>query len=96
GDAMFFPDGVTTDWQMRPAIKSDTPPGAQHRHGLMVLVRHWPGLTTYYQFFMAPPMRRKPTQSNIRWALKRELRRDREFRKAMAQLDTLAASKSTL
>ncbi|MVS97898.1 hypothetical protein [Devosia marina] len=88
GDALYFPNGVTEEWQMRPALDTDLPhPHLQHRPGAMKLVRRWPNGIMYYQLIVVPPTRRKLSASNCAWAVKRELRRNADFRRIVTELD---------
>ncbi len=78
GNARHWPKGISSQWQLRPAEKSDLPYGVQWVPGNWLLAREMPHAGACYICVRIPPHRRRNTPANIAAVLKTQRRRNPE------------------
>lgn len=92
GDAKHWPNGITTDWQMRPFEFTDIAPGIPVRPGDRLVGRRFPGVGRIMFQIHLPFHMRKNTRQNVALALKRIFLSNPE---AAALLEIMAAPVET-
>ena len=91
GDAMHFPGGLTTDWQLRPLTMHDMIEGVSYTPGTWMLARRLPEIGGLYAYVHLPFSLRRNTPSAVAEAYRRLIARDARLDSFYHELEKLSA-----